>query len=66
MLPACKASIEAKVARLERERDSSCEASAAKEFGEGSMKPAAQANCATAETNRVIKQAQKLKSCSAR
>ena len=62
-LPACKAGIGEEAANLERSRDSSCEKSAADEWGDGSMKPTAEAMCATAETRRMIARVRRIKAC---
>ncbi|MXK59264.1 DUF1311 domain-containing protein [Burkholderia pseudomallei] len=53
--PARKAALEAKVAKWKKARDASCEKSARKEWGDGSMRPAAQAICATAATKKMTK-----------
>jgi hypothetical protein len=63
-LPACKAAIEAKISRWKRDRDRVCENAAFREWGEGSMKPTAQALCAVDETNRMVKRVQGIRSCS--
>ena len=54
-MPQCKTSMEAKIASWAKTRDRSCEKSAMQEWGEGSMKPTAQAICVTAETVRMTK-----------
>ncbi|KVW21478.1 hypothetical protein WK94_16775 [Burkholderia ubonensis] len=53
--PDRKAALEARIAKWKRARDASCEKSARKEWGEGSMRPAAQAICATASTKKMTK-----------
>ncbi|MCW3671617.1 lysozyme inhibitor LprI family protein, partial [Burkholderia cenocepacia] len=53
--PERKIGLEAKVAKWKKARDTSCEKSARKEWGDGSMRPAAQAICATAATKRMTK-----------
>ncbi|WP_155033630.1 lysozyme inhibitor LprI family protein, partial [Burkholderia pseudomallei] len=53
--PERKAALEAKVAKWKKARDASCEKSARKEWGDGSMRPAAQAICATAATKKMTK-----------
>ncbi|OMG72261.1 lysozyme inhibitor LprI family protein [Burkholderia ubonensis] len=53
--PERKATLEAKIAKWKKARDASCEKSARKEWGEGSMRPAAQAICATASTKKMTK-----------
>ncbi|MFC0400793.1 lysozyme inhibitor LprI family protein [Paraburkholderia rhizosphaerae] len=52
--PACKAPLEKHVSRWSRQRDSTCEKQARKEWGTGSMRQAAQASCVTTETRRII------------
>lgn len=47
--------INEKIAKWEKKRDAACAKSAAREFGEGSMKPTAQAICVTAETKKMIR-----------
>ncbi|KWI36365.1 hypothetical protein WM04_06935 [Burkholderia ubonensis] len=53
--PERKAALEAKVAKWKKARDASCEKSARKEWGDGSMRQAAQAICATASTKKMTK-----------
>ncbi|KIX45693.1 hypothetical protein SY87_16065 [Burkholderia pseudomallei] len=53
--PERKAALEAKIAKWKKARDASCEKSARKEWGDGSMRPAAQAICATAVTKKMMK-----------
>lgn len=53
--PQRRASLEATVAKWRKARDASCEKSARKEWGNGSMRPAAQAICATASTQQMTK-----------
>nr|WP_232447373.1 lysozyme inhibitor LprI family protein [Burkholderia ubonensis] len=53
--PKRKAALEAKIAKWKKARDASCERSARKEWGEGSMRAAAQAICATASTKQMTK-----------
>jgi hypothetical protein len=65
-LPACKSAIDGKAARWERLRDNRCEQGATKEFGDGSMKPTAQALCAAAETHRMTKRVKKISGCGER
>lgn len=48
--PDMKAAIESSIATWRKRRDASCDRSARKEWGEGSMLPAARAICATAST----------------
>ncbi len=54
-MPQCKSSIEKNVASWIKSRDQSCAKSAMQEWGEGSMRPTAQAICVTAETVRMTK-----------
>ncbi|WP_322065871.1 lysozyme inhibitor LprI family protein [Burkholderia ubonensis] len=53
--PERKAALEAKVAKWKKARDASCEKSARKEWDDGSMRPAAQAICATASTKKMTR-----------
>jgi uncharacterized protein YecT (DUF1311 family) len=53
--PERKASLEATLAKWRKGRDASCEKSARKEWGNGSMRPAAQAICGTASTKQMTK-----------
>ncbi|KER67016.1 hypothetical protein HR51_35135 [Burkholderia cepacia] len=53
--PERRAALEAKVAQWKSARDASCEKSARHEWGEGSMRQAAQAICAMAATKRMTK-----------
>ncbi|KVC60411.1 hypothetical protein WI73_04070 [Burkholderia ubonensis] len=53
--PERKAALDAKIAKWKKARDASCEKSARKEWGDGSMRPAAQAICATASTKKMTK-----------
>jgi len=62
-IPQCKTPVEYKVARWVRSRDQSCDKSATKEWGEGSMKPTAQALCVTAETVKMTKRLERMNGC---
>ncbi|KUZ64720.1 hypothetical protein WI38_31025 [Burkholderia ubonensis] len=53
--PERKAALDAKIAKWKKARDASCEKAARKEWGDGSMRPAAQAICATASTKKMTK-----------
>ncbi|KDR28343.1 MULTISPECIES: lysozyme inhibitor LprI family protein [Caballeronia] len=53
--PERKAALEAKIANWRKARDESCEKSARREWGNGSMRPAALAICATAATKKMTK-----------
>ena len=61
--PKCKAFMSSKVEKWARSRDISCAKSATNEFGQGSMKPTAQAMCVTAETVKMTKRLERLKGC---
>jgi len=65
-MPQCKTSIQSKVASWARSRDKSCDQSATKEWGEGSMKPTAQVLCVTAETMRMTKRLERMNGCKLR
>lgn len=51
--PEHKAALDARIAKWKKARDASCEQSSHKEWGDGSMRPAAQAICATAATKKL-------------
>ncbi|MGU7779695.1 lysozyme inhibitor LprI family protein [Burkholderia sp. PU8-34] len=53
--PEQKAALEARIAKWKKARDASCEKSARKEWGDGSMRPAAQATCQTESTKKMTK-----------
>ena len=53
--PERKTSLEARISKWKKARDASCERSARKEWGGGSMLPAAVAICATASTKKMTK-----------
>lgn len=53
--PERKSVLEARIAKWKKARDTSCEKSSRKEWGDGSMRPAAQAICATAATKKMTK-----------
>lgn len=63
-LPHCQTELLDQVENWENKRDSSCAQSAAKEWGDGSMKPTAKLVCSTAETNHFEKQLENMTSCS--
>jgi hypothetical protein len=65
-LPACKVTIEARVVVMEKSRDASCECSTTQAWGDGSMKPAARATCAAAETLRMTREIRKIRRCPTR
>ena len=62
-MPQCKTSMKAKIASWAKKRDQSCKKSATQEWGEGSMKPTAQAICVTTETMRMTKQLGNMNAC---
>ena len=62
--PACKDFMESRVANWARSSDASCVKSASRAFGNGSMKPTAQAMCMTAETLKMTKRMERLNGCS--
>jgi uncharacterized protein YecT (DUF1311 family) len=64
--PECKAALETKVAKWEQLRDRSCDRSAKKQYGEGSMAPTAKLLCVTAETTRKAKLLGRSKGCAFR
>jgi hypothetical protein len=51
----CKSSLDAAISTWRKRRDASCEKTAQKQYAGGSMLPAAEAICSTAETQRMIK-----------
>jgi len=53
--PEQKAPLDARIAKWKKARDASCEKSARTEWGDGSMRPAAQAICVTAATKKMVK-----------
>ncbi|WP_081083312.1 lysozyme inhibitor LprI family protein [Burkholderia anthina] len=53
--PERKTSLEARISKWKKARDASCERSARKDWGGGSMLPAAVAICATASTKKMTK-----------
>ncbi|RQU65318.1 DUF1311 domain-containing protein [Burkholderia cenocepacia] len=53
--PRRKAELDAKMAKWKKARDTSCEKSARHAWGDGSMRPAAQAICATAAPKEMVK-----------
>ena len=61
--PTCKAFMNSKVESWTSSRDRSCARSAKKEFGEGSMKPTAQAMCVTAGIIKMTKLLERLNGC---
>ena len=61
--PACKAFMNSRIESWTSSRDRFCARSAKKEFGEGSMKPTAQAMCVTAETIKMTTRLERLNGC---
>lgn len=61
--PGCKGAIDAKVERWKAARDRTCTKSAAREWGGGSMEPAARNTCLAENTERMVRQVQRLSSC---
>lgn len=53
--PRRKAELDAQMAKWKKARDTSCEKSARHAWGDGSMRPAAQAICATAAPKEMVK-----------
>ncbi|NTX29948.1 DUF1311 domain-containing protein [Burkholderia pyrrocinia] len=53
--PQRKKALDARIAKWKKARDTSCEKSACNAWGDGSMRPAAQAICATAATKEMTK-----------
>ncbi|PMS20877.1 hypothetical protein C0Z18_10130 [Trinickia dabaoshanensis] len=53
--PDGKAVLDERIARWKKARDTACEQSARKEWGDGSMRPTAQTICVTAATKAMVK-----------
>ncbi|WP_175688062.1 lysozyme inhibitor LprI family protein [Burkholderia anthina] len=53
--PELKHALEARITKWKKARDASCEKSSRREWGDGSMLPAARAICATASTKKMTK-----------
>ncbi|KVK79092.1 lysozyme inhibitor LprI family protein [Burkholderia cepacia] len=53
--PERKGALDARITKWKKARDASCEKSSRREWGDGSMRPAAQAICATASTKKMTK-----------
>lgn len=64
--PKCKPTLKSKVSRWEQIRDQSCNKSAKRQWGEGSMKPTAEAMCIAAETEKMIKRLDAAHGCNIR
>lgn len=62
-MPRCKKAIETKIASWIRARDQSCDKSATKEWGEGSMKATALVLCISAETIKMTEQLERINRC---
>ncbi|MHB9839206.1 lysozyme inhibitor LprI family protein [Paraburkholderia terrae] len=52
--PACRVRLEKQVSKWTRQRDRVCGSQSRREWGDGSMRQAAQATCVTKETERLI------------
>ncbi|WP_421030080.1 lysozyme inhibitor LprI family protein [Paraburkholderia kururiensis] len=61
--PACNEALEKKIEAWKKRRDASCQKSAQRKWGGGSMLPTAVAICATAETKRMTKRIDTRKAC---
>jgi uncharacterized protein YecT (DUF1311 family) len=61
--PECREALDRRLANWRKSRDKGCEKSAAKEYGNGSMKPMAQAMCLKAETERMTASVKRMKGC---
>ena len=62
-LPACKESLEARIARWDKKRDQGCERSAAKDYGGGSMAQMARSMCVEHEIVQMTKQVERQRTC---
>ena len=62
-LPACGSTLDKKLASWMQSRDHVCAKSATKEWGEGSMRPTAQAICSAKETATITKRLARIRSC---
>jgi uncharacterized protein YecT (DUF1311 family) len=61
--PECRQPLERKLANWRSSRDKGCERMAAKEYGNASMKPMAQAMCMEAETKQMATRLKRVKGC---
>lgn len=61
--PRCQAGLSNQIKDWENRRNQTCEQSAAKEWGEGSVKSTDELICSTTETNRFEKQLEKVTAC---
>ena len=61
--PDCRTAIEQKLTKWRGGRDKGCARSAAKEYGNGSMRPMAQAMCLKAEAERMAVRVKRMKGC---
>jgi uncharacterized protein YecT (DUF1311 family) len=64
-LPTCEQALNNKVAAWEKSRDAKCAESASGEWGDGSVRPTAQAVCATQQTERMAARISSINTCSA-
>lgn len=62
-LPACKAQVEARIARWTSERAGACKRSAAKDYSDGSLAPMAESMCMTHEIEQMTKRIERQRSC---
>lgn len=62
-LPHCQTELLDQVESWENKRDQSCAQSAAKEWGDGSMKPTAELICSVSATNHFNEQLKRIDSC---
>jgi len=62
-MPRCKKAIDGELARWKKQRDSGCEKSATRDYGEGSLKATAQIACVTAEIEKRARQATHSSGC---
>ena len=65
-LSACRADLEHRTAGWERRRDRSCARQAQKQYGEGSLRPTAQAVCLEEQTKRLTARIQSIHACPSR
>lgn len=64
--PHCKRSFEAQINAWERSRNRSCDESAKKQWGEGSMRPTASTLCKAKATERMNRHMERARSCKIR
>jgi len=61
--PECRVAVERKLTKWRSSRDTGCARSATAEYGNGSMKPMAQAMCLKVETERMTARVSHMKGC---